>query len=172
MECLRTKCANRSANAIANIKIQFFNIKIQFIDIIKHGTNNKIYNLECKIQTLILAVITLHNGLAELLFWQRGSRNLSESSSLADTLLLFLFALAFPLVLELPELLLLELPNAGKFCNEDHCHHCICAKIIWQLVLFQFSCYFYFRFLSDDPPVYFRFTIFCVRNIFVCRYGC
>ena len=60
MECLRTKCANRSANAIANIKIQFFNIKIQFIDITKHGTNNKIYNLECKIQTLILAVITLH----------------------------------------------------------------------------------------------------------------
>jgi hypothetical protein len=39
------------------MKIQFFNIKIQFIDIIKHGTNNKIYNLECKIQTLILAVI-------------------------------------------------------------------------------------------------------------------
>jgi hypothetical protein len=61
---LRTKCANRSANAIANIKIQFFNIKIQFIDIIKHGTNNKIYNLESKIQTLILAVITLHINTA------------------------------------------------------------------------------------------------------------
>jgi hypothetical protein len=74
MECLRTECANRSANAVANIKIklfsiniqffnikiQFFNIKIQFIDITKHGTNNKIWNLECKIQTLILAVITLH----------------------------------------------------------------------------------------------------------------
>jgi hypothetical protein len=60
MECLRTKCANRSANAIANIRIQFFNIKIQFIDITKHGTNNKIYNLECKIQTIILVVITLH----------------------------------------------------------------------------------------------------------------
>jgi hypothetical protein len=64
MECLRTECTNRSANAIANIKIQFFNIKIQFIDIIKHGTENKIYNLECKIQILILAVITLHTEKA------------------------------------------------------------------------------------------------------------
>jgi hypothetical protein len=40
MECLRTECANRTANA--NIKIQLFNIKIPFIDIIKHGMNNKI----------------------------------------------------------------------------------------------------------------------------------
>jgi hypothetical protein len=54
----KQKC---KCNCERNIKIQFFNIKIQFIDITKHGTNNKIYNLECKIQTLILAVITLHS---------------------------------------------------------------------------------------------------------------
>ena len=45
---------------IMNIKIEFFNIKIQNCNIITHDVNSKMSIKKYKILFLILAVITLH----------------------------------------------------------------------------------------------------------------